>query len=321
MTLVFLSPLMLLLLPLALLPFVKKRPNALPISSLAPYSALQPGWRERISRYHPLLAALGLLLLITALAEPTLEKSSQVTLRRGVNLMLALDISASMLADDIKPSRIEIARKAAADFIQNRRNDKIGIILFSGVPFLLAPPTEDRAPIVDRLLKIKPDRIGSGTAIGDALAAAIARLPQQQQKQGQSAVILLTDGKSNRGRITPLTAARAATALGIKVYTIGFGSHAGAFLAPVAGNPPQKVVLDEEPLKKIAQLTGGQYFRATGATELEQIYRQIDTLEKVDLEIRQQVEREPLQPLLLKLAGLFLGFELILFRIILRRLP
>jgi Ca-activated chloride channel family protein len=277
MTLVFLSPLMLLMIPLALLPFVKKRTPALPISSLTPYSILPTGWRERVSRYHPLIAALGLLLLITALSEPTLEKSNQITLRRGVNLMLALDISASMLANDIKPSRIEVARKAAADFIQNRRNDKIGVILFSGVPFLLAPPTEDRAPIVDRLLQIKPDRIGSGTAIGDALAAATARLPQYQQNKGQSAVILLTDGKSNRGRIAPITAARAAAALDIKVYTIGFGSRAGAFLAPVAGNPPQKVVLDEEPLKKIAELTGGKYFRATGATELNQIYRQIDT--------------------------------------------
>ena len=322
MTLLFFSPLLLLLLPLALLPFVKRKPVALPLSSLAPYATLPASWRERVSRFHPLIAALGLLLLITALSEPTLEKKSQLTLRRGVNLMLALDISASMLADDIKPSRIEVARQTAADFIQRRQNDKIGIILFSGVSFLLAPPTDDPAPIIDRLLRIEPDKIGSGTAIGDALAAATARLPQRQPQQiGESAVILLTDGKSNRGRITPITAARAAAALNVRVYTIGFGSLAGAFLPAVAGNQPEKVVLDEEPLLKIAELTGGRYFRATDATELEQVYQQIDSLEKTDLEIRQQLEHEPLQPLLLRLAALLLTLELILFRIGLRRGP
>ncbi len=320
MNLVFLSPLMLLLLPFALLPFVKRKPAALPLSSLAPYATLTAGWRERVSRNHPLIATLGLMLFITALSEPTLEKRSQVTIRRGVNLMLALDISASMLADDIKPTRIEIARQSAANFIQRRRDDKIGVILFSGVPFLLTPPTDDPAPIVDRLLRIEPDKGGSGTAIGDALAAATARLPQQQKK-GENAVVLLTDGKSNRGRITPLTAARAAAALNVRVYTIGFGSRAGAFLPTVAGNRPEKVMLDEASLQKIAELTGGRYFRATDASELEQVYQQIDKLEKSDLEIRLHMERTSLQPLLLNLAALMFAIELILFRMILRRVP
>jgi Ca-activated chloride channel family protein len=319
MTFVLLSPLMLLLIPLALLPFKKSRPTAVQISSLAPCAELASGWREILSRYHRFVAACVLLLLIAALAEPVMEKSKSITVRQGVHLMLALDISASMLADDIKPTRIDIARTTAADFLNRRRDDKVGVILFSGVPFLLAPPTDDPAPIIDRLLKIEPDRIGSGTAIGDALAAATARLPQHQARQ--SAVVLLTDGRSNRGRITPITAARAAAALNIKVYTIGFGSSEGAFLPPFRGQPPQKVILDEAPLQQIAELTGGQYFRATGATELEQIYRQIDQMEKAVLETRQQVDRAPLQPFLLKLTALLLGLELILFRIVLRRLP
>lgn len=319
MTLVFVSPLLLLLLPLTLLPFRKKAPRALPGSSLTPYASLPAGWRVTLSRFHPAIAALSLLLIILALAEPTLQKSTSITLRRGVNLMLAIDISASMQADDIKPRRIEVARTAAASFIQQRRDDNIGVILFSGVPFLLAPPTSDPAPVVDRLLRVEPDRIGSGTAIGDALAAASARLPQDQA--GQSAVILMTDGTSNRGRITPLAAARAAAALGIRVYTIGFGSREGAFLPAINGSDPQKVSLDEQPLRTIAQLTAGRYFRATGATELDEVYRQIDTLEKTVLEVRQQLDREPLQPLLLMLAALVISLELILFRTLLRRVP
>ncbi len=319
MTLILLSPLMLLLLPLALLPFSKNRPAALPISSIAPYSALSAGWRERLSRWQPTVACIGLILLISALAEPTMEKSTEVAERQGVNLMLALDISASMQADDIKPTRMAAARKTAADFLENRQDDKVGVILFSGVPFLLAPPTDDQSPVINRLLKVEPDQIGSGTAIGDALAAATARLPQAQAKQ--SAVILLTDGTSNRGQITPLTAARAASALGIKVYTIGFGSQAGAFLPPFKGSPPQKVVLDEAPLQQIAELTGGRYYRATGQSELAQVYQQIDALEKAVLEIRQQITHKPLQPLLLMLVALLFGFDLILFRIVLRRLP
>lgn len=147
MTLVFLSPLMLLLLPLALLPFSKKKPAALPISSIVPYSALPAGWRERLVRCQPVVAFVGLLLLIAALAGPTMEKSTPITLRQGVNLMLALDISASMQADDIKPTRMEVARKTAADFIASRKDDKVGVILFSGVPFLLAPPKIGRAHV------------------------------------------------------------------------------------------------------------------------------------------------------------------------------
>ena len=319
MTLVFLSPLLLLLMPLALLPFANKKPTALPISSLAPYAVLPAGWREKIARFQPLAAFLSIMLLIIAFAEPTMQKSTSVSTRQGVNLMLALDVSASMQADDIKPTRMVVARKAAADFLDSRKDDKVGVILFSGVPFLLAPPTDDQAPVIERLLRIEPDQIGSGTAIGDALAAAAARLPQSQAKQ--SAVVLLTDGTSNRGQITPLTAARAAATLGIKVYTIGFGSHEGAFLPAFMGQPPQKVVLDEAPLQQIAELTGGRYFRATGVSELEQVYRQIDGLEKAVLEISQEITRKPLQPEFLKLLALLIGLELILFRIVLRRMP
>lgn len=319
MTIDFLAPLMLLLLPLGLIPLHKGRPSALPASSLEIFSGLRSGWREKLARLQPPAAILGLLLLITALSEPVLEKATPVTLRRGVNLMLAVDVSASMQADDIKPTRMQVARKAAADFVRKRQDDNVGIILFSGVPFLLSPPTDNPAPVVDRLLQIKPDRIGSGTAIGDALAAATARLPLQQANQ--SAVVLLTDGRSNRGRITPLAAARAAAALGIRVYTIGFGSQEGAYLPAQNGRPAQKVVLDETPLKTIAALTDGQYFRATGAAELEQVYDRINRLEKADLELSQQIDRTPLQPLLLRLVALLIGLELTLFRMLLRRIP
>jgi Ca-activated chloride channel family protein len=316
--LTFLAPVWLLLLPCALLPFWQRSP-ALPISSLQPLTGLATGWRVRLHQWHRPLQMLVLALIIVALAAPARQRQETTVIRNGLNLMLALDISASMRADDIRPDRITVARNAAADFIERRQSDRIGVLLFSGAPYLLSPPVVEAAPVIDRLRQVAADETGSGTALGDALAAAAARL--DLPGPGGRAVILLTDGTSNRGRLTPLAAARAAASLGIRVYTIGFGLRSGTLLPVIPGGQSQRVVLDEAPLQQIADLTGGRYFRATDSASLDAVYRQIDTLEKEPLATRTRLDTRPLAPLLLQAAAAFLLLELLLFRLWLRRIP
>ncbi|TYO98276.1 Ca-activated chloride channel family protein [Geothermobacter ehrlichii] len=326
MTLVWAYPAVLALLPLALLPLWSWRRRSLPVSSLVPYRGGE-SWRTRLARLHPPFAALLLVLLVLLLAGPILRDSEQVSVRQGVDLMLALDISASMRAEDMQPNRMAVARQAAAEFVLARENDRIGVILFAGTPFLLTPPTTDRRRVAARLRAVTAEVRGTGTAIGDALAAALQRLERSTAES--RAIILLTDGHSNRGRIAPSTASEAARALGVRIYTIGFGTREGAPVRFRAGGPPPPghptsgllVTLDEEPLRRIAEATGGRYFRATGADSLHRVYDQIDRLETSPLEIRERVHDRPLADRLRPLLGWLLIGELLLFRGWLRRLP
>jgi len=323
----FVAPAALVLLPLALLPLLATTGRALQISSLAPLAGLRRSWRERLAALHPWLCAVALLPLLLALAQPVSEERSRQTVREGVDLMLALDISASMGATDVHPDRISIAREAAAAFLEGRRNDRVGVILFSGIPYLLSPPTLDKGPVAMRLRKTLADREGSGTAIGDALAASLNRL-KDSAATGR-AVVLLTDGTSNRGRVTPQAAARAAAALGVRIYTIGFGSAAGGEIplgptaspALLADGTALRDVLEEEPLREMARLSGGRYFRADSGSSLSEVYRQIDTLETSPLETRERVELSSLTAPLLAVGALLTILELLLFRVWLRRVP
>lgn len=327
MKIAFLTPIVLFLLPLAFLPLLPRKVDSVPLSSLAPLSGMPDRWRERIALLRPWLCTLALLPLLLALAAPVLEERTRETAHPGVDLMLALDISASMAAADVKPDRITVARRAAADFLEQRRDDRVGVILFSGIPYLLSPPTLERGPVAARLRAVRSDRAGGGTAIGDALAASLARLKDSPARS--KAVILLTDGTSNRDRVTPRAAARAAAALGIRVYAIGFGSAAGGeiTLGPDEGpillsdGKPLRDVLEEEPLREIARISGGRYFRADSGGSLADVYRQIDTLETSPLEIREKVAHTPLAAPLLALGAALTVLELLLFRIWLRRVP
>lgn len=319
MSLHFAHPLLLWLLPLALLPLLPRRRQSLPVSSLAPFAAAAATWRTRLARLQPLAQGFTLLLLILALAAPRSEEQTRTVVRRGVDLMLALDISASMGGADIRPSRLAAARAAAAEFIAGRSNDRVGVVLFAGIPYLLAPPTLERGPLLDRLAAIRPDREGSGTALGDALAAACARLARSQAHS--RAVILLTDGSSNRGHLTPAAAARAAAALGIKIYTIGFGTIAGADIPLNGPSRPLHEGLSPAPLREIARLTGGRYYPAADAAALRAVYRQIDALETSPLETRVELRATSLAPFLAAVAAALLGLELLLWRCWLRRVP
>lgn len=320
MKITLLHPFALLLLPLALLPLLPRRRCALPVSSLAPLDAIPDSWPVRLGRLQPWLAALLLLTVLTALSGPALEERFRQTVREGVDLMLALDVSASMGATDMPPDRISRARQAAAAFLRGRSGDRVGVVLFSGTTYLLSPPTAVTAPLLARLQSVAADRSGSGTALGDALAAAADRLRESDARS--KAVILLTDGTSNRGRIAPLAAARAAAALGIRVYTIGFGSESGGEvpLAP-AGGRPVRDVLEEEPLRQIARLTGARYFRASDPGALAAVFNQIDPLETSPLLVRETVARKDLAPDLARLAAFLLLAEILLFRLWLRRVP
>jgi len=317
-SLTLLNPAWLWLLPCIILPYWRRTP-ALPVSSLQPLGNRPQSWRVRLHHGHRPLQALTLLSLIFALTEPAWQTRSEITTRNGRNLMLALDVSASMRANDIAPSRIAVARDTAADFLARRQNDRIGVVLFSGAPYLLSPPVFAAEAVIERLRQVKADETGSGTALGDALAAAAGRL--DQAVPGDRAVILLTDGTSNRGRLDPLTAARAAARLGIRIYTIGFGLKEGTLLPIIPGGHRQRVVLDDQPLQQIAELTGGRYYRADDSNSLEEVYRQIDTLETAPLVTRSRTDSRLLASWLLQCSAALLLLEIVLFRLWLRRLP
>lgn len=327
MTLSFLTPALLLLTPLALLPLLPRRREGIVLSSLAPLTGVPMGWRVRLAQLHPWWRALTLLLFLIALAGPVLGERTSTVVRRGVDLMLALDISASMSARDMLPDRMTVAREAASEFLLKRGDDRVGVILFSGSPYLLAPPSLEKGPLLARLQQTVADRSGSGTALGDALAAALAQLRNSPAKS--KAVVLLTDGTSNRGRLTPLAAGRAAAALGVRIYPVGFGSEEGAEvpLGPageigrLADGTPLRDALEEGSLQEIARLSGGRYFRAASGDALKEVYRRIDALETTPLEIREHLVRQELAPLLLQLAAALLVLEIVLFRLWLRRVP
>lgn len=283
----------------------------------------QRSWRLRL-RHLPFFFRLGAVaLLIVVLARP--QKFDAETKRKveGIDIILCMDLSTSMQAEDLKPNRVEAAKQVAQEFVKGRTSDRIGIVPFQAVSWTQCPLTTDYSMVVNLLGDLHSGMVEDGTAIGMALATAINRLRESEAKS--KVIILLTDGQNNRGELDPVTAAQAAQALGIRVYTVGVGTHG---LAPypietVFGKRYQNVpvTIDEDMLQQIADLTGGKYYRATDEKVLRQIYREIDKLErtKVDVEEYRRVA-EIFSPWLL--GGLvFLALEMALSLTGLRRLP
>ena len=234
------------------------------------------------------MVALGFILL--ALARPqTQDVSTQTKTNKGIDIVMAIDVSSSMLARDLKPSRLSALKKVAADFIAKRTSDRIGLVVYAGESYTKTPITSDKALVIDVLNKVNYDGvINDGTAIGMGLATSVNRLRDSKAKS--KIIILLTDGVNNTGFVDPKTAAGLAQSFGIKTYTIGLGSN-GSAPAPVALRPDgsfvyqmTKVEIDEELLKSIAAETGGSYYRATDNKKLEAIYKEIDTLERTEVE-------------------------------------
>lgn len=240
------------------------------------------------------LQMLALVLIIVALARPQSTNRWKNVTSEGIDIVITLDISGSMLAADFKPNRLEAAKDVGAEFIAGRPNDRIGLVVFAAESFTQCPLTTDHATLLNLMKNIKMGMIDDGTAIGMGLATAVNRL--RNSKSPSKVIILLTDGVNNQGSIAPMTAAEIAKAFGIRVYTIGVGTRG---MAPYPVQTPfgtqyqdMEVEIDEPLLQQIAQLTGGKYFRATNNQKLREIYKEIDRMEKTRVEIKEYKKRE-----------------------------
>lgn len=276
-------------------------------------------------RHVPFALRIGALgLAIVALARPQGIEENSHTNTEGIDIMLSIDVSGSMLARDFKPDRISAAKEVAGSFIADRYGDRIGLVAFAGEAFTQSPLTTDQSTLQTLLSRIRSGLIEDGTAIGNGLATAINRLRESDAKS--KVIILLTDGVNNRGEIAPLTAAEIAKSQGIRVYTIGVGTRGTAPYPAVDmfGNMTfvqQKVEIDEKTLGEIAEMTGGQYFRATDKTKLKAIYDEINQLEKSKVEVFQHITYHELFLSWLLAAIALLMAEFLLSNLVLKRIP
>jgi Ca-activated chloride channel family protein len=311
---------LLLALPLAILWYIlkyKKQTAELKISSLKGFK-ITNSWLPKLKHVLFALRLLALGLLITALARPrTVDVSTKTKTTRGIDIIIAIDVSASMLAKDLKPNRLEALKNVASEFIKGRPNDRIGLVEYAGESYTKTPITSDKAIVIRSLNEVKYNTIiEGGTAIGMGLATSVNRLKDSKAKS--KVIILLTDGVNNSGQIDPKIASDLAVEFGIKVYTIGLGTN-GMALSPVQVLPNGnfqyarvQVEIDEDLLKEIADVTGGKYFRATNNKKLVEIYDEINKLEKTEIEeFKFYNYEEKYRPLVL-LAGLLLMFELLM---------
>jgi len=311
---------LLLLLPLAILWYIfkhNKQTAELKISSIKGFKVTN-SWLTKLRHLLFIFRMLALALLITALARPrTSDESTRTKTTRGIDIVMAIDVSASMLAKDLLPNRLEALKNVASEFIQGRPNDRIGLVEYAGESYTRTPITSDKAIVLRALNAIKYHALlQGGTAISTGLATAVNRI--KDSKANSKVIILLTDGVNNSGFIDPKIASELALEYGIKVYTIGLGTN-GMALSPVAILPSGdfqyervQVEIDEDLLKEIADVTGGKYFRATNNKKLAEIYDEINKLEKTDIEeIKFTTYQEKYRPLVI-LAGLFLMLELLL---------
>jgi Ca-activated chloride channel homolog len=295
----------------------------LQISSIKAFSKVSPSWRlysRHILFGFRLLAAA---LFIIAIARPQRNMSRQDISVEGIDIVLATDVSSTMLAEDLKPNRLEAAKDVGIEFINSRPDDRIGLVIFSGESFTQCPLTTDHAKLINLYNDIKFGLIDDGTAISDGLATAVNRL--KESKALSKVIILLTDGVNNMGSIDPQSAAEIASLYGIRIYTIGAGTIG---YAPAPVRTPfgmqyaqQEVKIDEPLLKKVSAMTNGKYFRATNKKKLEEIYKEIDRMEKSKIDVT-EFKRKKEEFMMFALAGLvLLGIEILLRNTILRTLP
>lgn len=281
----------------------------------------------RNSRYRHVLVVLRLVALaalIVAFARPQSGVTQEEILTEGIDILLAVDVSSSMLAEDIAPNRVEAVKEVAAEFVGGRRNDRIGLVVFAGEAYTQAPLTLDYGIIRELLGEMEVGMIEDGTAIGMGLATAVKRL--QASDAESKVVILLTDGRNNRGQIDPVTAAQMAQALDVRVYAIGAGTRGQARVPvddPLFGTRyvSMRVDIDEDALRQVAETTGGAYFRATDRESLEEIYREIDQLETTEMEVEHYTRYGELFHYPLVFGLVVLVSEIGLGHTVLRKIP
>lgn len=292
------------------------------VSSIRPFAG-QRSWKNLVRPIPFIFRVLALCCLIIALARPQTRNDEQMVTGEGIDIVLCLDISGSMLAQDFTPNRMEAAKNVANDFIDHRPTDRIGLVIFSGESFTMCPLTTDRAVLKTQLASVQSGLLEDGTAIGSGLATGVDRLRNSPSKS--KVIILLTDGENNGGLIDPNTAKEIAKSIGVRVYTVGMGTEG---FAPVPIQTPQgvrmsreKVNIDEKLLTQIAKETGGQYYRAKDNESLKSIYAEIDRLEKSRIEVTAlRRYTEQFFPFALA-AAVLLMLELLLRWTILKKFP
>ena len=267
--------------------YLRHKTTRLKYSGFQNLSGIKPTLRQQLRMMPMILKAIAFALAVIAIARPQSTLSGQNVTTEGIDIMLALDISSSMLAEDLKPNRIESAKRVAEEFIDSRPTDRIGLVVFGGESFTQCPLTTDHSVLKNLLSNIESGMLADGTAIGEGLATAVNRIRKSLAKS--KVIILLTDGVNNIGAIAPETAGEIAKAFGIRVYTIGAGTRG---MAPYPFKTPfgiqyqnMEVQIDEAVLQKIADETDGKYFRATNSSRLKEIYSEIDKLEKTKIDV------------------------------------
>lgn len=317
---------LLLIVPLLLVWYiVKQRASTMALrhSSMSLLKGLPKGWRVHFRHLPIALRLIAFSALIVAFARPQTSARGENVYREGIDITLVLDISGSMLAEDLRPNRLEAAKQVAEEFINGRMTDRIGLVIFAGESFTQCPLTTDYTVLVDLLKKVKTGNLKDGTAIGEGIANAVNRMRTSKSKS--KVMILLTDGVNNMGSIDPATAAQIANTFGIRMYTIGVGTR-GMAPYPVQTPfgityQPMPVEIDEEMLKQVATLTGGAYFRATSNQKLKDIYQEIDKMERTKIEVTEFHRYTELFYNYVLAALGFLALEFLLSGFVFRKIP
>lgn len=297
---------------------------ALHISSTLPFSEVGRSYKEYLMHGLFVLRLFTITCVIVILARPQTHDSWNTTNTEGIDIILALDVSPSMLAKDFTPDRLEAAKKVAINFVSSRESDNIGVVMFAEECLTGVPMTMDRSILTNYIQGIQMNMLGSSTAIGDGIITSVNRIKNGKAKS--KIIILLTDGSNNSGIVAPKTAAEVAKKFGVKIYTIGIGTNGTALFPQISyfgkiEYVPQEVVIDEATLKEIAAATGGKYFRATGNNVLQDVFDQIDQLEKTEMDIRNFSHTEDNYWIWAIMALASLSLELILRHTILRTIP
>ncbi|MHB2147612.1 vWA domain-containing protein [Calditrichota bacterium LG25] len=321
--------LLLLVLPLMIWWYWRGRSSAtgkIIYSDIKLLKQVKPSLKQRLRPALFVLRLIAVTLIILALARPQSSHKEEEIITEGIDIVLTMDVSTSMLAEDFRPkNRIEAAKMVAKEFIKGRKNDRIGLVVFAGESFTQCPLTLDYGVLYHILDNMKvADQEWDGTAIGMGLATAINRLKDSKAKS--KVIILLTDGRNNRGQIDPITAARMAKAMGIRVYTIGTGTRGTAMYPiddPLWGRRyvPMRVDIDEDLLKEVAAITGGKYFRATDTEKLREIYKEIGEMEKTKIEVKEYTRYEEFFVYFLTFGLLLLVLELVLGNTYFKKIP
>ena len=317
---------LLILVPLTVWYVLKQRSlNAtISLSTTAPFAKLPKTWKQYLRHLLFILRMATLACLIVVMARPQVRDSWRTTSTEGTDIVLALDVSSSMMARDFTPDRFEAAKEVAAKFISGRESDNIGIVVFAGERLTGVPMTVDRGQLLQYLQNLSMNVLEDGTAIGDGIATSLNRLKEGKAKS--KSIILLTDGSNNTGVVAPVTAAEVAKELGVKIYTIGVGTNGTApyptrTLTGRIEFTPQPVVIDEATLQKIADTTGGKYFRATGNRVLNEVFDEIDSLEKTQMDVKHFSHTEDNYMVWAWLAFGFFASGLLLRYTVLRTIP